>query len=176
MTPWPPPTPAEYDGRIVLIQGLIDRLVKDFALVLRGVVVYPVPGVPGTVCSGGLAGFRGRGCRGEGVLRVGGVIFERRSPSCRILNCRVTTLHIPPLGDTSPRKPRPLPSMMALGVPPERCVLLVTDVGAAGDSIGAHLMRRFGDSAPDTPCRCTPGVVGYPVRCGACLGTKPPSW
>ena len=46
----------------------IDRLVKDFGLVLRGVVVYHVPGVSGTVCSGGLAGFRGRGCRGEGVL------------------------------------------------------------------------------------------------------------
>ena len=60
---------ATYVSRhIVFIKGIIDRLVKDFGLVLRGVVVYHMPGVRGTVCSGGLAGFRGRGCRGEGVL------------------------------------------------------------------------------------------------------------
>ncbi len=55
---------------------LIDRLVKDFGLVLRGLVMNHVPGVPGTVCSGGLARFRGRGCRGEEALQ------GRRSVKC----------------------------------------------------------------------------------------------
>ena len=50
---------------IVFIKGVVDRLVKDFRLVIGGVVVYQARG---TVYSGGLAGFRSRGCRGEGVL------------------------------------------------------------------------------------------------------------
>ena len=55
---------------LVFIKGIIDRLVKDFGLVLKGVVVYHVPGVPGTVCSGGLAGFRVPvDAGGEGVLQ-----------------------------------------------------------------------------------------------------------
>ena len=45
---------------MVLIKAIIIRLVKNAGLVLRGVEVYHVPGVPGTVCSGGLAGLRGR--------------------------------------------------------------------------------------------------------------------
>ena len=57
-----------YVQRVVFIQGIIDRLVKDFGLVLRGLVLCHLPGVSGTVCSGGPAGFRGRGCRGEEVL------------------------------------------------------------------------------------------------------------
>ena len=67
----------------MFIKGIIDRLVKDFGLVLRRVVVFMCPGVPGTVCSGGLGRIQGRGCRGKGPYRVGGVILERRSPSCR---------------------------------------------------------------------------------------------
>jgi len=45
---------------------------------LRRVVVFMCPGVPGTVCSGGLGRIQGRGCRGKGPYRVGGVILERR--------------------------------------------------------------------------------------------------
>jgi len=43
-------------------------------------VVYHVPGVSGTVCRG-IQGSWMQG--GRGPIRVGGVIFERRSPSCR---------------------------------------------------------------------------------------------
>ena len=35
----------------MFIKGIIDRLVKDFGLVLRGLVVYHVPGVSGTPAS-----------------------------------------------------------------------------------------------------------------------------
>ncbi len=34
------------------VLSIIDRLVKDFRLGLRGVVVFHVPGVSGAVCSG----------------------------------------------------------------------------------------------------------------------------
>ena len=73
----------------MFIQGIIDRLVKDSGLVLRGLVVYRVPGVSGTVGSGGLAGFRGRGCRGKRSYRVGGVILEpdRRRAGGGIRRC-----------------------------------------------------------------------------------------
>lgn len=62
------PTPHIGATYNFFVQDIIDCLVMDFGLGLRAVVVYHVPGVPGTVCSGGLAGFSGRGCRGEGVL------------------------------------------------------------------------------------------------------------
>jgi len=41
---------ASSDLRIVFIQGIIDRLVKDFGLILKRVVVYQ-PGVSGTTAS-----------------------------------------------------------------------------------------------------------------------------
>ena len=44
---------------------------QEFGLVLRGVVVYHVPGVPGTVCRRGLAAFRGRESRARGPYRIG---------------------------------------------------------------------------------------------------------
>ena len=37
-------------SRIVFIKGIIDRLVKDFGLILKRVVVYQ-PGVSGTTAS-----------------------------------------------------------------------------------------------------------------------------
>ena len=67
---------------------LIDRLVKDFGLVLRGLVVYHVPGVPGTVCSGG-----GRSSLGG----VGGAGIELRGDCQRARgeeNDRTVRLHV----------------------------------------------------------------------------------
>ena len=69
--------------RIVLIKGYYRSSGQGFGLVLRGVVVYQVPRGGRHSVQRGLGRIQGRGCRGKGSYRVGGVIFERRSPSCR---------------------------------------------------------------------------------------------
>ncbi|MBQ41196.1 MAG: hypothetical protein CME15_01940 [Gemmatimonadetes bacterium] len=65
------------EGRRVFIKGTIDRLVKDFGLVLREVVEYRVPGASGTVCSRGLqdSGIVDGGEKGS--YRVVGVILAQ---------------------------------------------------------------------------------------------------
>ena len=68
--------------RIVFKNGIIDRLVKDFRLVFRGVVVYVSCAMGArTVCSGGLAGFRvvdggGRGPIGSEECQMAAAILR----------------------------------------------------------------------------------------------------
>ena len=50
---------------------------QGFRAGLERVVVFHVAGVPGTVCSGGVAGFKGVDEGGKGSYTVGGMILER---------------------------------------------------------------------------------------------------